>query len=139
MKRFVSEYEARYILWPDISYNKQSLLDLLQYIESLDTEDDKEEIEMLQSIIDSYPTRKIQGLLNNDERICRQGVIEKYARIGAIEVIMNGKFSEETFSTITHLPISDYQLLVKRSKELVREINSMVVQSDELDKNTAHA
>lgn len=130
MKKFPSLYEAKYILYPDISYDKDQLLKFYDHYNSLDPETDKEELKILDQVIASYPKRRIQGLLNNDEEVCRMAIIEKYSRIAALEGIISGRYTFETYQKVTNFPIADYQLFVKRTKEIIDEIKALVSQSE---------
>jgi len=139
MKRFPSLFEAKYVIYPDISYDREQLVEFYDHYNSLDPEKDKEELAILDEVLNGYSKRRIQGLLNNDENISRICVIEKYARIAAREVILTGKYSMETFRIATNFPIADYQLFVKRSKEIVKEIKGLISQKEDISKNIGNA
>lgn len=139
MKRFPSLFEAKYVIYPDISYDREQLVEFFDHYNSLDPEKDKEELSVLDEVLNGYSKRRIQGLLDNDENISRICVIEKYARIAAREVILTGKYSMDTFRTVTNFPIADYQLFVKRSKEIVKEIKGLISQKEDISKNIGNA
>jgi hypothetical protein len=71
---------------------------------------------------------EIEGLLKNDENISRLCLIEKWSRIGAIEIVVGGTFSKNTYETVSNLPISDYQLFTKRVQELITLSNNLTSQ-----------
>jgi len=64
----------------------------------------------------------------NDENISRLSLIEKWSRIGAIEIVVGGTFSKNTYETVSNLPISDYQQFTKRVQELIALSNNFTSQ-----------
>ena len=78
--------------------------------------------------MESYDSEKIIGLLENNENISRLCLIEKWSRIGAIEIVVNGTFSKKTYETVSNLPISDYQQFTKRVQELIALSNNFTTQ-----------
>ena len=126
-----SEYEERYVRWVSIGYDKQVLNELLyelQYHKNSDTPDEKR-VAFLHSILAEYDLEQLHKLLTNDNHIARFALIEKYARIGAMEMLIEGKYSIETLNTITQFPLADYQLTVKRIQELVNVITDITSQA----------
>jgi hypothetical protein len=69
-------------------------------------------------------------LLQNDIEYCRWATIEKFSRKGAIEILLEGKYSKETFNIISNLPTVDFKLIMKRAKELITTINETVNDSE---------
>jgi hypothetical protein len=72
----------------------------------------------------------LEKLLNNDFEYSRWATIEKWARIASVEILLNQKYSTETFLTISNLPISDYKLVIRRCKELVRIISDVTTEAE---------
>jgi hypothetical protein len=47
-----------------------------------------------------------------------------------VEILLDGKYSKNTFSTVSNLPVNDFKLVMKRTKELIRIINDTITESD---------
>lgn len=125
-KPYPSEYELRYVMFPNIGFDKQQLLEFLEYRKKAKGE----LLETLDKILSDYPKDKLVKLLNNDPDVSRMSMIEKYARMAAKDILLTGKYEPETFEVVTNLPLSDYQLLMKRSKEIITQIQSLGVQEE---------
>ena len=69
-------------------------------------------------------------MLRNDPDYSRWAIIEKFSRMAAIDIMLKGKYSEETFSIISNLPTIDFKLIIKRTKELIKTINETITESD---------
>lgn len=126
-----SEYEERYVRWVSIGYDKQKLNELLyelQYHKNAETPDEKR-IAFLESILAEYDLTQLHKLVTNDKHASRFALIEKYARIGAMEMLIDGKYTIETLNAITQFPLADYQLTVKRIQELVNVITDITAQA----------
>lgn len=126
-----SEYEERYVRWVSIGYDKQTLNELLyelQYHKNAETPDEKR-IAFLESILADYDLTQLHKLVTNDNHASRFALIEKYARIGAMEMLIDGKYTIETLNVITQFPLADYQLTVKRIQELVNVITDITTQA----------
>jgi hypothetical protein len=129
-----SEYEEKYIRWVSIGYDKDKLKDLLyelQYHKEQEIQDEKR-IEILEEILGQYDVEHLSNLLKNEPNTVRLAMIEKYARIAAMEMLIEGKYTIETLNTITQFPLGDYQLIVKRIQELVALISDITAQSSTL-------
>ena len=74
----------------------------------------------------------MKGILNNDETISRWALIEKWARIAAIDILLTNSYSRGTFTIISNLPIKDYQLIMKRIEEMVKLNREVTHQSDDI-------
>jgi hypothetical protein len=132
-KKHTSQYELEYLVWSGIEFDREKLIKfikrfkLLRFL-SFFSKSCKQEYEIYKSILDSHNPQTIQGLLKNDEHICRLSVIEKWSRIGAIEIVVGGTFSKNTYETVSNLPISDYQQFTKRVQELISLSNNFTSQ-----------
>lgn len=132
-KKHTSQYELEYLIWSDIEFDRDKLikfikrLKLLRFL-SFFSKSRKEEYGIYKSILDSHNPQRIQGLLKNDEDICRLSLIEKWSRIGAVEIVVGGTFSKNTYETVSKLPISDYQQFTKRVQELISLSNNFTSQ-----------
>lgn len=133
-KDYPSQYELKNIKWVDIEYNKEKLIEFVNRYEELKSafasKSEKEELKMMDDIISSYNKSNLEKLLNNDLEYSRWATIEKWARITASEILLNQKYSKETFSTISNLPVSDYKLVIRRSNELIRIITDITTEAE---------
>jgi protein gp37 len=91
---------------------------------------------MLTEILDSYDKDRIEGLLNGDQDVLKRCLIEKWARIAATDILLTNTYSRLTFTTISNLPIKDYQLLMKRVEEMVTSGQKFTYQSNIITDNT---
>jgi len=126
-----SQYEERYIKWVSINYDKAKLLELLYELKFLKEQatPNVTRIKFLEQILQDNDLDHLYKLLTNDEATTRFAVIEKYARKAAMEMLVRGKYTIKTLNTITQLPISDYQLTVKRIQEIINLISDVTAQS----------
>lgn len=126
-----SQYEERYAKWVSIGYNKAKLLELLYELKFLKEQDspDTERITFLEQILYDNNIDHLYRLLTNDENTARFALIEKYARVAAMEMLIRGKYTVHTLNVITQFPLADYQLTVKRIQELVNLISDITTQS----------
>lgn len=133
-KDYPSQYELTNIKWVDIEYNKEKLIEFVNRYEELKSafasKSEKEELKMMDDILSSYDKSNLEKLLNNDLEYSRWATIEKWARITATEILLNQKYSKETFSIISNLPISDYKLVIRRSNELIRIITDITTEAE---------
>lgn len=129
-----SQYELKNIKWFDIQYNKEKLIEFVNRYEELKSafasKSEKEELKMMDDILSLYDKSNLEKLLNNDLEYSRWATIEKWARITATEILLDQKYSKETFLTISNLPISDYKLVIRRSNELIRIITDVTTEAE---------
>jgi len=90
---------------------------------------------MLKEILNTYDKDRIQGLLSGDQDILKRCLIEKWARIAATDILLTNVYSRSTFTTISNLPIKDYQLLMKRVEEMVTSGQKFTYQSNIITDN----
>ncbi len=140
-KPFPSKYELFYIKWSGIEHDKDKLVELIKRIKKLKilsffSKNAKEEYEILIELFENLNQETTIGILNNDEDTSRLSIIEKWARIGAIEIVTTNTFSKETYSIISHLPINDYQLFSKRIQELISLAKNLTNQEDVISNST---
>jgi hypothetical protein len=129
------KYELFYIKWSTIGHDKEKLVNFLKRIERLKflrlfSRSYKEEYRILNEILGSYDFSKLQLLLDNEETYCRIATLEKYARKGAVEILIDGVFSKETYSAIMNLPPKDFKLLIKRTNEIIEMQQSLQLQEE---------
>jgi hypothetical protein len=136
-----SFYELTHIVWKNIEFDKELLLKFMKRLRlvkflSFFTKKHKEEYNILQSILESKNEERINGLLNNDEDICRSSIIEKWSRIGAIELIIFGRYTKDTYTLISNLPIEDYIMIEKRTRELIDMIGDLRIEENNISNTT---
>jgi len=90
---------------------------------------------MMEIILQSCNYDRIKGLLNNDENVIRICLIEKYARIGALDIAIHGVYTRDTYRIISNLPKEDYKLVLRRVEELVKIAQTTTIQSDNISDN----
>ena len=139
-KPYQSEYEMKYVTWVGLDYNRDKLIKFVNYYNdvSVKSETDihkKEELILLNNILSEYDIDKLEKLLNNDETVSRMALIEKWARTAALEKLLNKTYSKDTYEVISNLPLSDYQLTIKRINELINIVNSTTYQTEDYPKN----
>jgi hypothetical protein len=133
-KNFLSEYELKHIVWVGIEYDKEKLISFFDRYQQLKlipkTHDSQEELEIMENILKSHNPENLRKLQQNDFDYCRWATIEKFSRSAAVEILLDGKNSKNTFSTVSNLPVNDFKLVMKRTKELIRIINDTITESD---------
>ena len=139
-KPYQSEYEMKYVTWVGLDYNRDKLIKFVNYYNdvSVKSETDihkKEELILLNNILFEYDIDKLEKLLHNDETVSRMALIEKWARTAALEKLLNKTYSKDTYEVISNLPLSDYQLTIKRINELINIVNSTTYQTEDYPKN----
>ena len=140
-KTFPSKYELTYITWSGIEHDKEKLIRLIKRIKflkflSLFSKNAREEKSILLGLLKNLNQDRFRGLMENDENVSRLSIIEKWAKIGAIEIVTTNTFSKETYSLISQLPIKDYQLFSKRIQELIKLAKNVSNQEDTFSNNT---
>jgi hypothetical protein len=136
-----SLYELLYIKWSGIDYDRDKLnrfiLNLKVYrFLSVFSSKFKDQYRKLKVIHGMYDKVKLEKLHNGDEETVRMSTIEKYSRIGSVELLINGVYTKETYTTITNLPIEDFQLVTKRVQELIKIAQSVTTQDDTVSEST---
>jgi hypothetical protein len=130
----MSEYELKNIVWNGIDYDKRKLIRFVEkyeYLKTLaETDEVKEEIKIMDGILKSHNLDNLQKLLQNDLEYSRWATIERLARKVSTEVLLDGKYHNYTFETISNLPIVDYKLIIRRSKELINIINETIAEAE---------
>lgn len=139
-KNYPSKYEQYYIKWNGIEFDKEKLIKFIKRINflrltSIFIKSHREELKILHEIYNSYDIKKLKGLLENDPQISRISLIEKWSRIGAIDILLTGVFSRNTYTTLINLPTKDYQLAMKRVEELVKLGRETTYQTEQVSDN----
>jgi hypothetical protein len=84
----------------------------------------------MENILKKQNNENLQKLLNNDSDYSRWATVEKFSRKAAVEILLEGRYSKETFSIISNLPVVDFKLVMKRTKELIKTINETITESE---------
>jgi hypothetical protein len=138
-KKYPSKYELQYVKWNGINFDREKLIKFvkrlkltrfLSFIPSFNREHS-----ILKEILGSYDLEIIQGLLNNDEKISRMCFIEKWSRIASVDILLTNTYSRSTYSTISNLPYTDFQLVMKRTEELISIGQKITYQKDNITDN----
>ena len=134
------KYELQYVKWNGINFDRERLIKFIKrlkltYFLSFIPHYRKEH-QILTEILNTYDKVRIEGLLNGDEDIMRRCFIEKWARIAAVDILLTNTYSRLTYTTISNLPIKDYQLFTKRTEELINLAKKVSTQSDNISKET---
>ena len=134
-----SKYELQYVKWNGINFDRERLIKFvkrlrLTYFFSF-IPYYRREHQILTEILNTYDKFRIEGLLNGDENILRICLIEKWARIAAVDILLTNTYSRLTYTTISNLPIKDFQLLSKRVEEMVEAGRNITFQSDNITDN----
>jgi type III secretory pathway lipoprotein EscJ len=129
-----SSYELTHIKWVGIEYDKEKLIEFVTLYENLkspfSSKLEKEELKVMEDILATHNISSLEKLLNNDKDYSRWATIEKWARIASVEILLNQRYSNKTFTVISNLPILDYKLVVKRCKELVKIISDITAEAE---------
>jgi hypothetical protein len=133
-KKYPSEYILQNVVWNGIEYDKHKLISFIKRYEELKTpfasKEEREELKILDKILSTHNVSNLEKLLNNDEVYSRWATIEKWARVASIEILLEQKYSKDTFTVISNLPIADYKLVIRRCKELVRIISDVTTEAE---------
>ena len=139
-KKYPSKYELQYIKWNGINFDRERLtkffkrLKLTYFLSFIPYY--RREHQMLNEILETYDKDRIEGLLKGDQDVLKRCLIEKWARIAATDILLTNTYSRLTFTTISNLPIKDYQLLMKRVEEMVEAGRNLTYQSNIITDNT---
>lgn len=138
-RKYPSKYELQYIKWNGIDFDKERLIKFIKRLKLtyflFFIPYYRKEHKILTEILNSYDKVRIQGLLSGDENINRLCFIEKWARIASVDILLTNTYSRLTYTTISNLPIKDYQLLSKRVEELVAIGRNITYQSNTITDN----
>jgi len=135
-----SKYELTYLKWEGIHYDRIKLKKFIfRYnlitILSKVFKSYKEELEVLNGIIDHYGRSKVFNLINNDDYTSRLAHIERLSRLGSVEILTTGSFNPNTYHQISNLPKTDYDLVSKRIQELIKIGQRVTIQDDIIGEN----
>ncbi len=138
-KNYPSKYELQYVKWNGINFDRERLIKFIKrlrltYFLSFIPYYRKEH-QILIQILNTYDKVRIEGMLSGDENILRMCLIEKWARIASVDILLTNTYSRLTYTTISNLPIKDFQLLSKRVEEMVKAGRNLTFQSDNSSNN----
>jgi hypothetical protein len=135
-----SKYELTYLKWEGIHYDRIKLkrfifrYNLITILSKV-FKSYKEELEVLNGIIDHYGRSKVFNLINNDDYTSRLAHIERLSRLGSVEILTTGSFNPDTYHQISNLPKTDYDLVSKRIQELIKIGQRVTIQDDIIGEN----
>lgn len=135
-----SKYELTYLKWEGIHYDRVKLkrfifrYNLITILSKV-FKSYKEELEILNGIIDHYGRSKVFNLINNDDYTSRLAHIERLSRLGSVEILTTGSFNPDTYHQISNLPKTDYDLVSKRIQELIKIGQRVTIQDDIIGEN----
>jgi hypothetical protein len=135
-----SKYELTYLKWEGIHYDRVKLkrfifrYNLITILSKV-FKSYKEELEVLNGIIDHYGRSKVFNLINNDDYTSRLAHIERLSRLGSVEILTTGSFNPDTYHQISNLPKTDYDLVSKRIQELIKIGQRVTIQDDIIGEN----
>ena len=138
-KNYPSKYELQYVKWNGINFDRERLIKFIKrlrltyflyFIPYY-----RKEHQILTEILNTYDKVRIEGMLNGDENILRMCLIEKWARIASVDILLTNTYSRLTYTTISNLPIKDFQLISKRVEEMVTAARNITFQSDNSSNN----
>lgn len=133
-----SEYEEKYVRWVSIGYDKKVLTELLYELQYLrEKQEWPDRVKFLESVLAEHDLQHLLNLLDNKPQTVRFAMVEKWARKGAMEILIFDKYSIETLNTVTQFPLADYQLFVKRVHEIVTMIREITTQASALASGVA--
>lgn len=138
-KNYPSKYELQYVKWNGINFDRERLvkfikrLRLTYFLYFIPYY--RKEHQILTEILNTYDKVRIEGMLNGDENILRMCLIEKWARIASVDILLTNTYSRLTYTTISNLPIKDFQLISKRVEEMVTAARNITFQSDNSSNN----
>jgi hypothetical protein len=138
----MTEYELRHILWGDIKYDRSSLIAFMErYFKVKNSKEykDSHELRWLEKIKSELNEEWVQKVLDGDDETCRRMFYEKVAREASLDMMTEGKFSRRTISILSSMSVSEYQLIVQRTQELVESVQSIQVQQSGLKENVPGA
>lgn len=123
-----SDYEFLYIKWVDINYNREVCIRFIKEYEAVKKTKNKKLISLFERLIEHIGVDLIKKLLEGDYETCRRAYIEKISRDCSMDLLLYGQYSKDNFKIISHLPIEDYKLILKRSKELVEKFSETKIE-----------
>lgn len=139
-KKYPSKYELQYVKWNGINFDRERLIKFMKRLKMTYFLSFipyyRKEYQILNEILNLYDQVRIKGLLKGDENIVRMSFIEKWARIAAVDILLTNTYSRLTYTTISNLPIKDFQLLSKRVEELVNAGRNLTYQSNTITDST---
>lgn len=128
-----SKYDFFHIKWSTIKYDRDICIKFMTEYKSLLKNNDKKLISLYEQIIEEIGKDFIQKFCEGEYETCRLAAIEKYARESAMDILLYGQYSKETFKIVSHLPLEDYKLILKRSKELVDKFSQIKLEAETIE------
>lgn len=130
-----SKYNFFYIKWISIKYDRESCIKFVEEYKTALKSKDKKLIQLFHELIKLVGEKHIQNLCNGDFDTCRVASIEKYARECAMDILLYGQYTKDTYKIISHLPLDDYKLILKRSQELINFFKDIKIEEETKESN----
>lgn len=128
-----SKYDFFNIKWVSIKYDRDLCIKFVKEYTSAIKQKNKKTIRLYEQIIKEVGNDLIKNLCNGDYQTCRKANIEKLARECAMDILLYGQYTKESFKIVSHLPIEDYKLILKRANELVNQFKDIKIESETKD------
>lgn len=125
-----SKYDFFHIKWVSIKYDRDLCIKFVKEYESALKQKNKKTISLYEHIIKEVGTDLIKNLCDGDYETCRKANIEKLARECAMDILLYGQYTKESFRIVSHLPTDDYKLILKRSQELVNQFKDIKIEEE---------
>ena len=139
-----SKWELDTIIWWDRTTNKKSLLRFFDRINTLKTKtalsvSEQTELENLLELLDELEEQDCKDLLRQTEDEAKDAFIEHLFRVGAIQILTNGKMDYDIMETACKLSPNDFIMCAKRTQDLISQIQGLVIKGETLSKDVAGA
>lgn len=140
----VSRWELDNIIYNDRTTNPTTLIALLTRVKNLQSSSklnnaEKQELEILEELVNELDEKECTNLLANDDDDVRQRFIESLARRGALETLCKNQLSIETMETMCKLSPNDFILTAKRGQDIINAVKELVIQGETLSDDVAGA
>ena len=140
----VSRWELDNIIYNDRTSNPTTLIALLTRVKNLQSSSklnnaEKQELEILEELVNELDEKECTNLLANDDDDVRQRFIESLARRGALETLCKNQLSIETMETMCKLSPNDFILTAKRGQDIINAVKELVIQGETLSDDVAGA
>ena len=97
------------------------------------------ELENLLELLDELEEQDCKDLLRQTEDEAKDAFIEHLFRVGAIQILTNGKMDYDIMETACKLSPNDFIMCAKRTQDLISQIQGLVIKGETLSKDVAGA
>jgi hypothetical protein len=145
-KSAVNRWELDNVVWNERTTDPQTLINFLNRISELATEDnpseaDTQELSILCELADSMDQTACEELIDQltDADSTKQRFIERLARQSALETLCTQQLSIETMEQMCKLSPDDFIMVSKRGQDIINSIRELVIQGETLSSDVAGA